>query len=70
MALLLSLSDLSLWTAVTAIILLVSSEILSPYYGRTEMVINYRRLRIMGLVIGFIFLVTVIFRVYQIVTHP
>jgi hypothetical protein len=62
--------DLSLWTAIIAIILLVTSELLSPYYGRTGMVINRRRLRIVALVVALIFLSTVAYRVYQIVIKP
>ena len=60
--------DLSLWTAVVAIILLVTSELLSPYYGRTGININRRRLRLVALIVAFIFLSTVAYSIYQIVT--
>jgi hypothetical protein len=63
----LGLSDLSLWTAIVAIILLVTSELLSPYYGRTGIVLNRKRLRIVALAVALIFLTTVAYRVYQIV---
>jgi hypothetical protein len=59
--------DLSLWTAIIAIILLVTSELLSPYYGRTGIIINKQRLRIAALIIAFIFLGTVAYRIYEIV---
>jgi hypothetical protein len=59
--------DLSLWTAIIAIILLVTSELLSPYYGRTGIIINKQRLRIAALILAFIFLGTVAYRVYEIV---
>jgi hypothetical protein len=62
--------DLSLWTAITAIILLATSELLSPYYGRTRLMINRRRLRIVALVVALIFLATVAYRIYGIVTQP
>jgi hypothetical protein len=62
--------DLSLWTAVVAIILLITSELLSPYYGRTGIVINRRRLRLAALIVAFVFLGTVAYRVYQIVIKP
>jgi hypothetical protein len=62
--------DLSLWTAITAIILLATSEILSPYYGRTGLLINRKRLRIVALVVALIFLATVAYRIYGIVTQP
>jgi hypothetical protein len=60
--------DLSLWTAVIAIILLITSELLSPYYGRTGIMINRRRLRLAALIVAFLFLGTVAFRIYQIIT--
>jgi hypothetical protein len=62
--------DLSLWTAVVAIILLITSELLSPYYGRTGIVINRRRLRLAALMVAFVFLGTVAYRVYEIVIKP
>ena len=70
MAFPLGLWDLSLWTAITAIILLATSELLSPYYGRTRVMINRKRLRIVALVVALIFLATVAYRIYGIVTTP
>jgi len=70
MAFPLGLWDLSLWTAITAIILLATSELLSPYYGRTRLMINRKRLRIVALVVALIFLATVAYRIYGIVTLP
>jgi hypothetical protein len=70
MAFPLGLWDLSLWTAITAIILLATSELLSPYYGRTRLMINRKRLRIVALVVALIFLATVAYRIYGIVTAP
>jgi len=61
--------DLSLWTAIVAIILLVTSELLSPYYGRTGILINRKRLRAVALVVALIFLGTVAYRIYEIVTR-
>jgi hypothetical protein len=66
----LGLWDLSLWTAIIAIILLVSAELLSPYYGRTGILINHRRLRVIAFVLAFIFLSTVAYRIYEIITTP
>jgi hypothetical protein len=70
MAFPLGLWDLSLWTAITAIILLATSELLSPYYGRTRLMINRKRLRIVALVVALIFLATVAYRIYGIVMLP
>ena len=41
----LSFWDISLWLAVTAIILLITSELISPYYEKTNILINKKRLR-------------------------
>jgi hypothetical protein len=64
-----SLGDISLWSAITSIMLLATSELLSPFYGRTEIVINRGRLRFAALLIAFIFLLTVGSRVYEIVLN-
>ncbi len=60
--------DLSLWTAITAIILLATSELLSPYYGRTGITIDRKRLRLVALAVALIFLATVAYRIYDILT--
>lgn len=70
MAFPLGLWDLSLWAAVTAIILLATSELVSPYYGRTPLMINRKRLRMVALIVALVFLATVAYRVYQIVAAP
>ena len=59
--------DISLWLAVTAIILLATSELISPHYGRTSLVIEKRQIRQAALVLGTLFLITVLIRVYEIV---
>ena len=66
----LGFSDISLWTAIVAIILLITSELLSPYYGRTGILLNRRRLRLIALIVAFIFLGTVAYRVYLIIINP
>lgn len=63
----LTVGDISLWSAVIAIILLVTSELVSPYYGRTGLVIDRRRLRLAALLVAFIFLAIVAYRVFQLV---
>ena len=64
----LSFWDISLWLAETAIILLITSELISPYYGKTNILINRKRLRQTALTIGILFLITVAIRIYGIVT--
>lgn len=60
--------DLSLWLAVTAIILLATSELLSPYYGRTGVILDKRKLRMVALVMGMLFMTTVVARIIGIIT--
>jgi len=62
----LSMSDISLWLAVTAIILLIASELLSAtteYAG--NIVIERKRLRLVALALGVGFMITVIMRAFQ-----
>ena len=63
----LSFWDLSLWLAVTAIILLTTTELTSPYYGKTNLLIERKRLRNVALTISLLFLITVIIRIYEII---
>jgi VIT1/CCC1 family predicted Fe2+/Mn2+ transporter len=62
----LSVSDIGLWLAVTAIILLVTSELLSSSTGRLgNVAIEKKRLRLVALALGIAFLATVVMRVVQ-----
>jgi len=60
--------DMSLWLVVTAIILLATSELLSPYYGRTGIALDKRKLRMIALVMGILFMGTVVVRIIGIIT--
>jgi len=55
----LSFWDISLWLAITAIILLVTSELISSHYGKTNLIINKKKLRNVALTFSTLFLVTV-----------
>jgi len=66
----LSFWDISLWLAITAIILLVTSELISPYYGKTNLIINRKRLRNVALTFSTLFLVTVGIRIATIIISP
>jgi len=66
----LSFWDISLWLAVTAIILLITSELISPYYGKTNILINQKRLKNTALTMGILFLITVAIRIYGIIISP
>ena len=61
----LSISDISLWLAVMAIILLITSELLSAtteYAG--NILIEKKRLRLAALALGIGFMITVIIRIF------
>jgi hypothetical protein len=66
----LSFSDTSLLLAITAIILLVTSELISPYYGKTNLIVNKKRLRNTALAVSALFLLTVAIRVITIIISP
>jgi hypothetical protein len=66
----LSFWDISLWLAVTAIILLITSELISPYYGKTNLLINKKRLRNVALTVSTLFLITVAIRIATIIISP
>jgi hypothetical protein len=55
--------DVSLVLAVTAIILLTTSEILSPYYGPANLKISKKRLKNAAMTTSILFLVTVAIRI-------
>ena len=62
--------DISLWLAVTAIMLLITSELISPYYGKTNLIINKKRLRSAALTFSTLFLATVAMRIITIIISP
>ena len=63
----LNFGDISLLLAVLAVILVVTSEIISPYYGRLTMLISREKLRKVSLVFFVLFLATLIIRVFEVV---
>ncbi|UCE96568.1 MAG: hypothetical protein JSV51_02935 [Candidatus Bathyarchaeota archaeon] len=61
MAFPLSLSEISLWIAVTAIMLLITSEFLSPFSEQFgDFVIEKNRLRVVALSLGVTFVATIL----------
>jgi hypothetical protein len=58
----LSLSDISLWIAVTSVILLVTSELLFSYSGDIYFPLNKKNMRLTALILGVTFMITVIMR--------
>jgi hypothetical protein len=66
----LSFWDISLWLAITAVILLITSELLSPYYGKTEIRISKKKLRNVAFGVSILFLATIVIRIISIVLIP
>lgn len=61
-----TLSDISLWLAVMAVILLITSELLSSTAEYSmNIILEKRRLRLVALVLGLGFMATVVLRVFQ-----
>jgi hypothetical protein len=58
--------DISLLLAITAIILLITSELLSSYYGKVNILINKKRLRNVALTVSTLFLTTVAIKIFTI----
>jgi hypothetical protein len=63
----LNYGDLSLWLAVTSIILLTTSELLSPHYGKTNLLIDRKKLRNIAIITSVLFLTTVAIHIYNII---
>jgi uncharacterized membrane protein len=66
----LSFWDVSLLIAITAIILLITSELLSPYYGKITIPINRKRLKNAAMTFSILFLATVAIRIFSLVFNP
>ena len=54
---------MSLWLIVAALILVVASLLISPYYGRTNLPIKKKRLANVSIATGFLFLAAVAVRI-------
>lgn len=59
--------DISLLTAITSIILLVTSEMLSPNYGKINIKINRKKLKNTAIALSIVFLTTVAIRIIGII---
>jgi hypothetical protein len=66
----LSFSDISLWLAVMAMILLITSILISSYHGKTNLLINKKRLRNAAIIVSILFLITIVIRMVTIMTSP
>ncbi len=61
------LGELSILIAVTAIILLVTSELISPYHRRIKIYLSRKRLRRTAIFFSGLFLIIVGIRIYEII---
>ncbi|MEM1566448.1 MAG: hypothetical protein QW510_05125 [Candidatus Bathyarchaeia archaeon] len=62
-----TMADISLWLAVMAIILLITSELVSSASGySSDVIIEKKRLRLVALALGIGFMATVVVRIF----HP
>jgi hypothetical protein len=59
----LTLGGLSLWAAIMSVFLLTASELLSPIYARTGLLVNRRRLRIAALILVAIFIAVTAYQI-------
>lgn len=61
------IAELSILFAVTAIILLVTSELISPYNRRINILLNRKRLRRVAIIFSIFFLATVALKIIEII---
>ena len=66
----LGLWDISLWLAITAVILLITSEMLSPYYGKVNIRIDRKKLKNVALAVSILFLITVAIKIINLILTP
>ncbi len=59
-------TDFSLLFAVGTIVLLLTAELSSPYYGHTNLAVNRRKLKDAAYATGIIFLITACITIIQI----
>ena len=59
--------DVSLLIAITAIIFLITAELLSPHYGRINILISKKKLKNAAMAVSILFLITVAIRITNIV---
>lgn len=55
----LSFLDITVWLAFTAIIMLATSEVVSTYYGKSNLIIDKNRLRLVALIVSITFIISI-----------
>lgn len=66
----LTYSNIRLLLAVDAIILLITSELIAPHFGLTNLIIDDKKLQNVALVAGAMFLITAIIQIISIFVIP
>jgi hypothetical protein len=61
--------DVSMLLAMSAVLLLLTTELVSSYSGQTTLIINKKKLRIVALAMGMSFLVTVAITMMNIISN-
>jgi hypothetical protein len=62
----LTLQDISLLLAVSAILLLVTAELVPYIFGEKTLVSDMRKLRFLAMIIGILFMVTVVMIIFAV----
>jgi hypothetical protein len=66
MELSLPLFDITVLLAISALILLVTAELTSSYYGKINLIIDKSRLRQVSTLVGLLFILTIILNILSI----
>ena len=59
--------DISFVLAIAAITLIITAELSSPYYGRTNLFLNRKKLRNATLMTAILFLITAAVQIYPVI---
>ena len=55
--------DLALWLASSSLVMLVASELMGPYFGRKNVLINVEKLRMIAIIFSVAFIFTIAIRI-------
>jgi hypothetical protein len=59
----LSFLDITLWLAIIAVILLITSEFTDPSHGKINLIINRNHLNLVAMGVGIIFIISILFQI-------
>lgn len=62
-----SIWDLGIWAVISAALILMTSEVILPYYGRTNIILKSRNMRYIGIALTIIFFIIAILRVIVVI---